>query len=244
MHLSSRDTRATEITDKTIMVTRRRYTLEGDVVPQAIFWRPLKYFSVSIIGGEDGLDVFQAACFSIGNNIQFDLRTYRRHHRFTVTLYLPNGMEDEAEISQVIKNVIKELIVPKDAVVWRRGEAFEFGHLKRPKTDRLREAEARILALKIASLRPDRTASTEEIKLEVPSYTELSARDLVQSETRPREKMWQQIVGNVISHKGSPSGLFLNGYARRTPDGLSVTDKGMDYLKSMGFCDSFTALAE
>jgi hypothetical protein len=226
------------------MATLKKYTLEGDTVPQAIFWRPLNYFAFSIIEGEDGLDLFQGASFAIGNNIRFDLRTYRKHHRFTVTLYLPGELEDEAEISRVIKIVIKDLIVPRDAVAWRRGEAFKFGQLKRPKTDRLREAEARILALKIASLRPNRTASTEEIKRKVPSYIELSPRDLAQSTTRPKEKMWQQIVGNVISHKGSPSGLFLNGYARRTSDGLSVTDKGMDYLKSMGFFDSFTALAE
>ena len=226
------------------MVTFKKYALEGDVVPQAIFWRPLKYFAVSISEGEDGLDVFQVASFVIGNDIRFDLRTYRKHHRFTVTLYLPDELENEAEISRVIEIVIKELVVPKDAVAWQRGEAFEFGQLKRPKTDRLREAEARILALKIASLRPDRTASTKEIKREVPSYIELSPRDLAQSASRPSEKMWQQIVGNVISHKGSPSGPFLNGYARRTRNGLSVTDDGMDYLKSMGFFDSLTALAE
>ena len=226
------------------MVTLKKYMLDGDVVPQAIFWRPLKYFAFSYSEGEDGLDLFQAASFAIGNDIRFDLRNYRRHHSFTVTLYLPDELDDEAEISRVITVVIKDLIVPRDAVAWRRGDAFEFGQLKRPKADRLREAEARILALKIASLCPDRTASTEEIKREVPSYIELSPRDLAQSTTRRNEKMWQQIVGNVISHKGSPSGLFLNGYARRTHDGLTVTDKGMDYLKSMGYFDSLAALAE
>lgn len=226
------------------MVILKQYTLKGDVVPQAIFWRPLKYFSFFIREDEDGLDVFEVASFVVNNDIRFDLRTYRRHYKFMVTLYLPGELEGDAEISRIIKIAIKELIVPRNAVAWQRGETFEFGKLKRPKADRLREAEARILALKIASLRPDRTASTEEIKKEVPSYTELSPRDLVQSTTRPREKMWQQIVGNVISHKGSSSGLFLNGYARRTPNGLSVTDKGMDYLKGMGFFDAFTAVAE
>lgn len=226
------------------MVTFKKYVLEGDVVPQAIFWRPLKYFSASNREGEDGLDVFRVSSFIIGNEIQFDLRTYRRHHKFMVTLYLSNEHEDEAEILEIIQIVVKELIVPKDAVAWKRGEAFEFGRLKRPKADRLREAEARILALKIASICPDRTASTEEIKREVPNYIEFSPADLAQSTTRPKEKMWQQIIGNVISHKGSPSGVFLNGYARRIPGGLSVTDKGMDYLKSMGFFDSVAALTE
>ena len=226
------------------MVRFSKYMIDGDVVPQAIFWRPLRYFAVTIGSGEDGLDIFQVASFTIGNDIRFDLRTYRKHHKFTATLYLPDDLEDQNAISNVIKIVIEKLVVPKDAVAWQRGEDFEFGALKRPKGDRLREAEARILALKIASVRPDRTASTEEIKKAVPAYTELSARDIAQSKTRLKEKMWQQIVGNVISHKGSHSGLFLNGYARRTPDGLSVTEKGIDYLNNMGFLDPFNALAE
>lgn len=221
-----------------------RYMIEGDVSPQAVFWRPLKYFSVIISDGEDGLDFFKVISFTEGNDIRFDLRTYRRHEKLSVTLYLPSDLEDQKEVARIIDTVIDQLGVPKHSVAWRRGVPFEFGVLKRPKGDRLRETEARILALKIAAQQPDRTASTEDIKKAVPSYIELSALDLAQSKTRPREKMWQQIVGNVISHKGSPSGLFINGYARRTPDGLSVTEKGMSYLNSLGFFGSSVALAE
>jgi len=225
------------------MVRISKYLIDGDVVPQAIFWRPLKYFSVTLNEGEDGLDVFEVASFIIGNDLQFDLRTYRQHHKFTATLYLPDSIEDEAEVARVIERVIGELVIPKQAVAWRRGESFEFGSLRRPKGDRLQESEARILALKIASLRPNKTASIEDIKTAVPDYTEFSTLDLAQSKTRPREQMWQQVVRNVISHKGSPSGLFMNGHARRTVDGLSVTDTGMTYLNSMGFVRSL-ALAE
>lgn len=227
-----------------IMVILSKYLIEGDSVPQAIFWRPLRYFSSSLKKGEDGLDLFHVTSFKIGNEIQFDLRTYRRHHKFTATLYLPGHIKAELEISRIIKIVIRDIVVPKDSVAWRRGEPFKFGQLKRPQTDRLRESEARILALKIASLRPHRAASTSEIKSEVPNYVELSPPDLAQSKTRRGETMWQQIVGNVISHRDSPSSLFVNGYARRTQDGLSVTDKGMNYLKSMGFLESVSAFAE
>lgn len=226
------------------MATLKRYMLDGDVVPQAIFWRPLKYFSITVCKGEDELDLFEVASFTIGNDVHFDLRTYRKHYQFMVTLYLPGDLEEDAEISRLLSIVIEELAVPKNAVAWRRGEPFAFGKLERPQTDWLREKEARIIALKIASQRPNRTASTEEIKREVPSYIALSCHDLAQSNKRPREKMWQQIVGNVISHKASRSGVFLNGFARRTFDGLSVTDKGIDYLRSIGFLDAFAAFVE
>jgi hypothetical protein len=221
-----------------------RYAPDYDVTPQAIFWRALKYFTSLIREGEDGLDEFQAASFIISNDIRFDLRTYAGHPEFTVTLYLPNYVKDKEEISRVIKIVIKEMAIPKNAVAWQRGEPFTYGDLKRSRGDRLREPEARILALKIAAQRPNRTASTKFIKKEVPKYTELSEVDRRRSPSRGNEALWQQIMGNVISHQETPAGPFKKGYATRTANGLSVTEKGMAYLNSMGFLDSFTALAE
>ena len=215
-----------------------------DVIPQAIFWRSLSYFTTFTRNGEDGLDKFRAASFKIGNNIHFDLRTYAGHPQFTVTLYLPDYVGDSAEISRVTKVVIKDMVVPANAVAWRRGESFTYGNLKRLPDDRLSESEARILALKIAAQRPDRTASTQFIKKEIPKYTELSEGDRLKSSSRGNEEMWQQIVGNVISHKASPAGLFRKGYATRTEDGLSVTSKGMAYLNSIGFLTSSAALTE
>jgi len=220
------------------------YEPDYDVIPQAIFWRSLRYFTMIIRTGEDGLDEFKAASFTIGNDIRFDLRTYAGHPEFTVTLYLPNDVDDQEEISRVIKIVIREMFIPKNAVAWRRGDKFEYGSLKRPKDDRLREPEARILALKIAAQRPNRTASTQFLKRELPKYTELSDVDRRRSPSRGNEALWQQIVGNVISHQDTPAGPFVKGYATRTSNGLSVTDKGMGYLNSMGFLDSLTAFAE
>jgi hypothetical protein len=220
------------------------YAPDCDVIPHAIFWRALKYFTIIIRSGEDGLDEFKAASFSIGNDIRFDLRTYAGHPEFTVTLYLPADVKDQREISRVIKIVIKQMLIPKNAVAWQRGDQFTYGELKRPKGDRLREPEARMLALKIAAQQPNRTASTKLIKREVPKYTELSDFDLRQSESRSKEALWQQIVGNVISHQDTPAGPFKKGYATRTPNGLSVTEKGMDYLNSIGFLDSAASLVE
>jgi hypothetical protein len=220
-----------------------RYEPDYDVTPQAIFWRALRYFTTFIREGEDGLDEFQATSFTINNDIRFDLRTYAGHPEFTVTLYLPKNVNDKEEISRVIKVVIKEMVIPKSAVAWQRGEPFTYGDLKRPRADRLRETEARILALKIAAQQPNRAASTKFIKREVPKYTELSEFDRRKSPSRP-EARWRQIVGNVISHWETPAGPFMKGYATRTADGLLVTEKGMAYLNSMGFLESSTALTE
>lgn len=217
-----------------MLIRSRRIGLDYDVTPQAIFWRPIRYFSTYVRQDEDGLDTFSAASFEIGNQIQFDLRTYRGHPQFTVSVYMASDFKSRS-IASALRAIIKELSVPKAAVAWQRGQAFAYGQLQRPEADRLREPEARILALKIAARRQNRTATTEFIKKEIAKIYPLSAIDLQLSNSRRREQLWKQIVGNVISHRATPNGPFRRGLAVRTDDGLTVTQEGIDYLNSIGF---------
>ena len=204
-----------------------QYEPDYDVIPQAIIWRPLQYFTVTIRDGQDELDKFKATSFAIGNDITFDLRVYPGHPEFTVTLYLPEEVGDEKRITEIIDIVVQEMFIPLTAVAWRRGQTFEYGKLERPTLDRLREPEARILVLKIASQQPNGTASTQFLKKEVPKYTELSKQDRARSRSRVREEVWQQIVGNVMSHDKTGTGPFALGYAIKTADGLVVTAEGV-----------------
>jgi hypothetical protein len=100
---------------------------------------------------------------------------------------------------------------------------------------RLREPEARILALRIAAGCPNREASTAFIKNEVPNYITFTPVDLQPSPTRMGESKWQQIVGNVVSHHSTGTSIFVKGYAERTDDGIRVTDAGVVYLQKLGF---------
>ncbi len=104
--------------------------------------------------------------------------------------------------------------------------------VRAPRT-RLRESEARILALRIAATLPDNEATTTQIKELMPSYVALTPIDLEPSDTRPNEQKWQQVVGNVISHIGSSTSIFTKGYAERTDDGLRVTQAGLSFLDSL-----------
>jgi len=208
---------------------------EYHVVPQAIFWRPISYFSTSIRVDKDELDTFTATYFTIDNLINFDLRKYKNHPDHTVSVYLPFEIKAERQISEHIDLVASAFVLPEYAIAWRRGWNFTYGVLKRRDEDRLREAEARILALKIAATCPGYTAATEYIKRQVPKFYEPSTIDVKPSFTRSRESLWQQIVGNVISHQETSTGLFKKGYATRTADGLAVTNQGISYLNSIGF---------
>lgn len=102
------------------------------------------------------------------------------------------------------------------------------------KKGKLREPEARILALQIAATFPNHQATTEQIKAAIPKCRELSEADLKPSSTRLNEHMWEQIVGNIVSHKDSSRSLFNMGYAVRTRDGIRVTEKGITFLKGKG----------
>jgi hypothetical protein len=226
-----------------MVVRRLSYEPDFEVAPQAIIWRPLKYFTMIVRDGEDGLDHHKAASFAIGNEIKFDLRVYRGHPEVTVTLYLPDDETDEKRINEIIDLIIKQMSIPLTAVAWRRGQSFEYGKLERRRDDRLLEPEARILVLKIAAQQPNRAASTKFLKQEVPKYVELSSADRAQSHSRKREQLWQQIVGNVISHDKVRDGLFAQEYAIKTQGGISVTRKGVSYLNSMGFSVSAASSA-
>ena len=105
------------------------------------------------------------------------------------------------------------------------------------KVGKLREPEARILALRIAATFPNHQASIARIKKEVPNFRELSEADLKPSRTRRNERMWQQIVGNVVSHQGAGTSIFNWGWAVRIESrkSIRVTEKGLAHLKKLGF---------
>lgn|SRR6185437_15618494 len=102
---------------------------------------------------------------------------------------------------------------------------------------KLREPEARILALRIAASFPNHEAETAQVKDLVPQYRELAPADLLPSMKRKNECMWQQIVGNVVSHEKTTTSIFNKGYAVRVKQkkAIRVTEKGLNYLKSLGY---------
>jgi hypothetical protein len=207
----------------------------GDVVPQAIFWRPINYFCRQVRHSTDDFDEYEFATFEIGNWLRFDLRKYRGHPEFTSTLYLQLQFDNAQDINHAVLRIVDEFKIPRFAVAWKRGEEFEYGGLQRRRNDRLRETEARVLVLKIASACPNHTATTDMLIEQMPDFLELSEIDLRISNTRPNQPRWHQIVRNVISHRDSPLGPFELGYALRTDNGISVTPDGLSFLARLGY---------
>lgn len=206
-----------------------------DVTPQAIFWRPIRYFSYKTQCDTDQLDSFEYASYTIGNCISFDLRHYLGHPPKTTTLYFSIQVTEIAEILNMVEVIRRAMEIPLRAIAWVRGDNFTYGHLSRKTDDRLIEKEARLLCLKIAAAAADHEASTNFIKNKFLDYYQPSESDLVPSNSRLRENLWQQIVGNVRVHFNTQAGPFALGYAERIKGGMRVTSKGLDYLNSIGF---------
>jgi len=105
-------------------------------------------------------------------------------------------------------------------------------------SDRLREAKARMLALRIAAGGPKHEASVEEIKRRLPELHKLTDIDLAASKSRPREKNWELIVGNAVGSHNLPrikTSLVARGLAERTVDGIRVTAAGLSFLRDAGY---------
>ena len=218
-----------------------KYELDIDVVPQAIIWRSLRYCTLVVHEGQDDLDKYKGASFAINNDIRFDLRVYQGHIHadVTVTLYIPEDVQDEKRISEIVSTVIQAMAIPDSAIAWRRGEKFQFGKLERSPEDRLREREARVLVLKIAASQPERSATIGKLREEIPRYFDLSPADKARSPSRKNEALWQIVVRNTMSsHTTGTQTIFAQGWAKKIPGGLKVTRRGMDYLNSIGFSDS------
>jgi hypothetical protein len=218
-----------------------KYEPDTEVTPQAIIWRSLRYCTHFIRDGQDDLDKYEGASFAIGNDVRFDLRVYQGHIRadVTVTLYLPDDVQNEKRVSEIVSLVIKKMAIPLSAIAWRRGQKFQFGKLDRPSQDRLLEDEARILVLKIAASQPARSATIDKIREEIPRYFDLSPKDKARSSSRKNESLWQIVLRNTISsHKTGSRTIFAQGWAKRIPGGLEVTPLGMNYLNSIGFLES------
>jgi hypothetical protein len=102
---------------------------------------------------------------------------------------------------------------------------------------KLREPEARILVLRILASFPSGQAETAQVKKMVPRFRELGPPDFRPSDTRRNEWMWQQIVGNVVSERGTGISIFDEGWAVRLvkEKSIRITDAGRAHLKKIGY---------
>lgn len=70
---------------------------------------------------------------------------------------------------------------------------------------------------------PSGTATVAEIKQNLPNFIDLTPADLEQSPTRDNEKVWEQQVRNVVSHRATDGNAINDGLIVNSPGEMTIT---------------------
>ena len=77
------------------------------------------------------------------------------------------------------------------------------------------------------------SATIFQIKKALPNYLNLSNDDRMQSDTRPNEELWEQLVRNIVSHRNSLGNFIHEGRLQHTPRRLTLTAADLVYAKTL-----------
>jgi hypothetical protein len=87
---------------------------------------------------------------------------------------------------------------------------------------RITEGEIADIVVGILKDRPHGRASIADLVDEIPNRVTLSPEDLAMSPTRSNERVWEQQVRNITSHKASPGNAIYEGRLVAVPGGLAL----------------------
>lgn len=99
------------------------------------------------------------------------------------------------------------------------------------KPGRTSEFEYSMATLRHLASLPSGEASVTSLKKVMPALIQLTNGDYAPSGTRTNEKVYQQIVGNIVSHRHESSENFVSrGLLCWRPRYLAITDAGRRFL--------------
>lgn len=102
------------------------------------------------------------------------------------------------------------------------------------KPGRTTEYEYSVAVLRYLDGKASGEASVSSIKRKMPDLLDLTEGDLEPSGTRPNELVYQQVVGNIVSHRTLSAENFINrGLLSWRPRYLAITDAGRRFLKKL-----------
>ena len=97
---------------------------------------------------------------------------------------------------------------------------------------RTSEFEISKSVLRILADSPNGEATTLQIKNRIAKEVVLTTDDHKQSDTRENEEVWEQIVRNIVSHKGVEGNIIKEGFANSPSRGrLRITAAGRLHIQ-------------
>ena len=103
------------------------------------------------------------------------------------------------------------------------------------KDGRSTESEIAIAVIRYLASTRDGEATIANIKSNLNKSMNFTDADLVVSDTRPNERVWEQQVRNIVSHRLSSENFVHDGLLSYLPRRLAITDDGRNWLKKKGY---------
>lgn len=97
--------------------------LSVDVIPQAIVNLSVEKLvgkKAKLSMGYDELDLFTGATFKLDHTIEIAVRHYQGHPENTTTIYIDSREDNLERITELVRQILRELHVPQDALRWQR----------------------------------------------------------------------------------------------------------------------------
>ena len=100
--------------------------------------------------------------------------------------------------------------------------------------NRTSEYEISVAVLRILIDRPDGAANLPELRRLLPHYIAFTDGDNELSNTRPGERMWEQVLRNIQSHYDTPENFISEGYLRHLDGGgYAITAAGKRFIAEL-----------
>lgn len=101
----------------------------AEFVPQAIIGQPIttivRRLDVDFERGYDDLDSYEGIGLMLNNELPFALMHYKGHPEDTFTIYLADQIRDVDQITHIIGDIVTELGVSEDQIIWQRKDGIE-----------------------------------------------------------------------------------------------------------------------
>lgn len=100
--------------------------------------------------------------------------------------------------------------------------------------NRTSEREISIAVLQILIGCPSGAATLPELRQQLPHHIAFTDEDNELSDTRPAERMWEQVLRNIQSHHDTPGNFIYEGLLRHLDGGgYAITAAGRRFVDDL-----------
>jgi hypothetical protein len=104
--------------------------------------------------------------------------------------------------------------------------------LRKIKRHRIQQGDIAVLALELAAARSSSEISTTDLKNFLMDKFKPTEGDAVPT-ANGVTPLFDQIIGNLVSNRSTPTSMFKLGYATYTGHGIRITQAGREFLASV-----------